>query len=456
MRLESSPTQADRPHFAENNKSLHYVFHISFCAVFALAVSCNSALGDEPVPGSGSTASCDDLTRRALTGIEQHVWAPLKQFRSLERECGHLATYGQMRAQLESFAGNYAQALDYWDRNYRRRSDDAEEADPAPGGVPETNVVNAIAYIIERSSDHRMIMVNERHHVARDRLLTLSLLGRLYRQGFRYLAVEALWPGDEVNERGYPTRNSGYYVRDVVFAEMLRHALALGYEIVGYEIRESQKNTADSRNAQARRDFWQARNLLAGTLAKDPEARVLVHCGWAHLQEQAASSWEPMAHFVREMAGIDPLTVDQTLLGERSGPGFEHALRIEAERQGLSSADPVILLTEHGNPLPIGAGVDLRVLSPRTRSVNGRPSWMEMSGRRRAVTVAVPECRDTTCIVEARNAQRADEVAYDRAEAVEADSVVLYLPRGVAVELFLFDLEGTLISRRPAGQTNSG
>lgn len=434
----------------ETCTSLPELLRICTCAAFALSISCNSALGDEPLPGSGPAAACDDLTRRALTGIEEHVWAPLKQFRSLESVCGSFASYRQMRAQLESFAGNHAQALDYWDSNYRRPSDDAVETGPARGVAPEIKAANAIAHILERSSDHQMIMVNERHHVSRDRLLTLSLLRPLYRQGFRYLAVEAVWPGDDINARGYPTKNSGYYVRDVVFAEMLRHALALGYKIVGYEIRDSQKNTADSRSAQARRDYWQARNLLDGTLAKDPDAKVLVHCGWAHLQEQVTSSWEPMAHFVREMAGIDPLTVDQTLLGERSGSGFEHALRIKAERQGLASAHPVILLTVRGNPLPSGADVDLRVLSPRTRSVNGRPSWMEMSGRRHAVTVAVPECRDTVCIIEARNAERADEVAYDRVEAFEADSVVLYLPGGVAVELFLFDLDGSLISRRAA------
>ena len=383
------------------------------------------------------------------------MWAPLKQFRSLERVCGSFASYRQMRAQLESFAGNHAQALDYWDSNYRRPSDDAVETGPARGVAPEIKAANAIAHILERSSDHQMIMVNERHHVSRDRLLTLSLLRPLYRQGFRYLAVEAVWPGDDINARGYPTKNSGYYVRDVVFAEMLRHALALGYEIVGYEIRGSQKNTADSRSAQARRDYWQARNLLDGTLSKDPDAKVLVHCGWAHLQEQPTSSWEPMAHFVREMAGIDPLTVDQTLLGERSEPDFEHVLRVEAERQGLAGANPVVLLSRGGVPMQIGAGIDLRVLSPRTRFVNGRPGWMNMSGRRRAVTVAVPECRKTACIIEARNAERADEIAYDRMEAVRTDSVVLYLPSEAAIDLLLFDLEGNVIGRRPPVQGRS-
>ena len=440
----------------ETSTSLPDLLRICILTAFALLVSCNSALRGDPTPGSGLAAACDDLTRRALAGIEEHVWAPLKTLRSLERACGSLTAYRQMRAQLESFAGNNAQALVYWDRNYRRRSDDAEVADPAQGVVREIKAESAVAYVAERSSDQQIIMINERHHVSSDRLLTLSLLDPLYRQGFRYFAVEAVWPGDDINQRGYPTKNTGYYVRDVVLAEMLRHAIALGYEIVAYEIEDWQKDTPDSRSKQARRDYWQARNLLDRTLAKDPEAKVLVHCGWGHLQEQATASWEPMAHFVHEIAGIDPLTVDQTRLGERSEPGFEHPLRVEAERQGLAGVDPVILLTEDGDPIQIGTGVDLRALSPRTQSVNGRPGWMEMSGRRAPVTVAVPECRESACIIEARNAERADEVAYDRAEAVRRNSVVLYLPVKADVELFLFDLEGNVIGRRPVGQGSSG
>ena len=172
--------------------------------------------------------------------------------------------------------------------------------------LPPIRLEDAVSYIVNRSSEHGMIMVNERHHVSNDRLLTLSLLEPLYHRGYRYLAIEAMWPGDEINQRGYPTKNTGYYVNDVVFAEMLRVALSLGYEIVAYEIEEHQKNKADSRNDQVRRDYWQARNLIDRTLGKDSEAKVLVHCGWEHLQEQKTSNWQPMAYFVREITEVDP------------------------------------------------------------------------------------------------------------------------------------------------------
>ena len=191
---------------------------------------------------------------------KEHAWSPLRDFRLLESKCEATSFYYQHRAQLESFVGNHQQALAFWDRNYSRRSENQQNLAGQEAFSTGIRRENAIPFIVDRSSDHQMIIVNERHHVSSDRLLTLALLEPLFRRGYRYLAVEAVWPGDDINQRGYPTRNTGYYINDVVFTEMLRVALSLGYEIVWYEIEEQQKSLADSRSKQARRDYWQARN----------------------------------------------------------------------------------------------------------------------------------------------------------------------------------------------------
>lgn len=81
----------------------------------------------------------------------------------------------------------------------------------------------------------------------RDRLLTLELLEPLRDRGFTHLALEALWWGDPINERGYPTDETGYYVNDVVFAELVRTALALGYELIPYEIEPEQRGLEERR-----------------------------------------------------------------------------------------------------------------------------------------------------------------------------------------------------------------
>lgn len=418
-----------------------------FAAFLSLLFFIIPAHSGEPVEIDPDQSACDDL-RRSVFNATEPIWAPLDSFRQLESECEATRFYYQHRAQLESFVGNHGEALRYWDKNYSERLEKQKSSVAQGDNGPAIESESAISHIVDRSSDHRMVIVNERHHVSSDRLLTLALLEPLSRRGFRYLAVEAVWPGDDINQRGYPTKNTGYYVSDVVFAEMLRAALFLGYEIVWYEIEEDQKNVPDSRTEQARRDYWQARNLVERTLVRDPEARVLVHCGWGHASEQPAPGFQPMAHFVREITGIDPLSVDQTRLGERSESGFEHRLRALAQRHGLIGDDPVVLSNEDGELLEIGTDVDIRVLSPRTRYRNGRPTWMEMLGTRRPVTVAVPECSAIRCVVEARNSDQPDEVAYDRVEISDQDAVVLYLPNDANVELFLFGGDGKLRKRR--------
>ena len=49
------------------------------------------------------------------------------------------------------------------------------------------------------------------------------------------MAIEAVWNGDPVNERGYAVGATSYYVNDTVFAEMIREAVATGYTIVPYD-----------------------------------------------------------------------------------------------------------------------------------------------------------------------------------------------------------------------------
>ena len=402
--------------------------------------------------GSESVAvkleDCNELYGLSLSLIEQHVWAPLARFRRLEPACGSVAMYGPLRAQLESFVGNHRETLKFWDKNhFPKENDEASPGNEQDKGII-VRAVEAVPHILHRASDHQIVIVNERHHVSKDRLLTLSLLEPLFELGYRYLAVEAVWNGDAIDRRGYPTKTTGYYVSDVVFGEMLREAISLGYRVVGYEIDDNQKSESPPPSRQSRRDYWQARNLVERTLVTDDDAKVVVHCGWGHVEEQVTSHWQPMAYFLREITGIDPLTVDQTLLSERSDPRLEHPWRTEAERRNLIDSAAVVLVREDGEPIEIGTGVDIRVLSPRTVYRNSRPTWMEISGRRRPVTVIVPECARTHCIVEARNAKRDDEIAYDRAEVVETEFVTLYLPNNASVELFLFGLDGELYAKR--------
>ena len=384
--------------------------------------------------------ACADFNGLRAAAISQfnHAWPALGDLRSMESSCMGTADewrYQTTLGQLESFVLNHQAALERFSR-------------PPGGGTaadlpPNTTAIPAVPYITERAISHRFVIVNERHHASSDRLLTMSLLEPLREQGFRYFAAEGIWHGDATQDRGYPVSNTGFYVEDVVFAQMIRQALALGYAVVGYE-HEAGQLPVEGMNDQQTRDYWQAHNLIARTIASDGTGKVLVHCGYAHAYESRSDRWTPMAHYLRQAAGIDPLTVDQTQLSERGTPANEDPVRRVAAERGLVSGEPIVLIDDTGALVPIdGPSVDIRVVGLRTDYEAGRPTWMRMGGLREPLVVDVPECAAEPCIVEAVDSEQPDAVAYDRAEATSA-SVALFLPSDRDVRLATYSLSGQL------------
>lgn len=412
----------------------------------ALAVAVSASVGAQ---SDSNGNGCDGLLGVRSTLGHLHVWSETLELRGMEEACAasDLAPfYWQMRGMAENVLGNHRAALGAYDRVRGHRDRTVYAELPA-----YTRSVPALAYIAERAANHRFVMVNERHHVSTDRLLTLALLGPLYEQGFRYLAAEALatWR-TEVGVRGYPVGQDGtFYIDDPVFGELLREAVALGYQIVPYESREEQDPPTDGMTDQQVRDYWQAHNLIAGTLERDPSAKVLVHCGYSHLWEVVTPRWTPMAYYFREATGLDPLTVDQVLFAERGVPEAEHPWRAEAESRGLVADQAVVLVNAEGTLLRVEPErVDIRVLNPRTEYVNGRPGWLAMEGRRHAVAIATPECVEEACVLEAFNAAWEDgAVPYDRVE-VAGGTVDMYLPSGVDLALKAYRLDGSPLFHR--------
>lgn len=420
-------------------------------AATGLLLAASTALAGESAAGEAGGRECagDELFRVATPMDLEHAWSGTPILRAMEGECvssDRNVIYWQLRGGAEGLIGNHHAALADFDRPYRLRGRTTPERELPP----DATAAPALSYIVERAAGHRIVMVNERHHVSTDRLLTLDLLRPLYEQGFRYLALEALWAGEEgLGERGYPIRETGGYINDVVFAELVREAIALGYEVVPYEAEGQQYHATETMNEQQARDYGQAQNLLAATLQKDADAKVLVHCGYAHLQETASDRWTPMAYYLHQATGLDPLTVDQTAFAERGIEQAEHGWRQVSEARGLIEDRPVVLLDAAGDLLRREQdNVDIRVVNPRTQYVNGRPTWMRMGGRRVAVAIDTPECASEACVIAAFDANWQERaVPYDRVEVMAAKTD-MYLPPGTEMELRGFRLDGGLVFRR--------
>jgi hypothetical protein len=382
------------------------------------------------------------------------AWAPLYRLRRAEaryrRSASWWDAYAQMRSDHEHRLGNHAAALRFDDLRWVPDGAAAESPRAASAALPRgAHPVDAVRFLAAIADTARVMMLNERHHAGADRLLTLRLLPALRKAGYRYLAAEAFSHTDSgLARRGYAVeRTTGYYTDDPVFGAVVREALRLGYVLVPYEAQRTQEDTADGHTPQQRRDSIQARNLYEAVFRRDPAAKVLVHAGYSHVLEEVSPSWSPMALYFRRLSGIDPVTVDQTRLSERSAPEYEHPAYRAAGAAGLVGDAPVVLLDSAGRPYsPAAFRVDVQVINPRTTYVSGRPGWMALGGTRALTTVATPECATRVCVVEARAPSEPDSaVALDRAEAAQTTSVSLFLPRGRRARIRISDPSGAVL-----------
>lgn len=268
----------------------------------------------------------------------------------------------QVGATNYAFAGDYLNALKAWDEGFKPRNYIPTSQD----SVTLQNAVfkHATDYIIERSVNEQIIIINEAHHNPKHRVFTRSLLEGLYTNGYRYLGLEAL-TDSIINERGYAVSESGYYTGEPEFGNLIYEAKKLGFTIFGYE-------AAPGKNGKER-EIEQATNIRQ-FMETNREGKMLIHCGFDHVYEKEVSSWgKAMAGRLKEYTGIDPLTIDQVKFTERSKPEFSHYFLSAAHHK-----NPFIMTNPEAtvfNGFGISNQTDLVVLHPVTTYRNGWPDW---------------------------------------------------------------------------------
>ncbi len=334
-----------------------------------------------------------------------------------------LGVYSMQRA---AELGNVADALRYADRSETPSTAGASEA--AVARVAGLEAVNALDGIEALAEDELVVMINEAHHVPQHRAFTLELLPRLRALGFTHFAAETIAESDAgIQARGYATKASGAYMQEPVYADLVRAAIAEGFVIVPYEATHTNPD----------RELGQATNLIERVLDVADDARLVVHAGYAHINETGAiANARAMAGQFRELTGIDPLTIDQTAMTEHSEPRFEHPLYTHVV-DGRELTEPVLLTDDSGAPWSLSPGVrDVTLFHPRSVFEHGRPTWMRMGGRREPFELPADVCGDAPrCVVEARASNEGeDAIPVDRVEVRAGEPVpALMLPAGAFV-----------------------
>jgi hypothetical protein len=343
---------------------------------------------------------------------------------------------------------------------------------PLPG-PDDWHKVDAADAVVAMAADRHIVMVNEAHHDAHTRELTLDLLPRLRALGFRYFAAEALSDKDaELMQRGYVTEQSGSeYLMEPLYGEIIRQAIKLGYIIVPY----------DPENASLEdRDTQEAKVLYAKVFATDPQAKLFVHAGYSHIDKAPGNLGDhiqPMAMQLKRLSGYDPLCVDQMQFRDVAVGGLDYgfystvAVRFRSQTpialrnrrtDVVWSSDPlrhditVILPPAVEHDLDVNgimkADVFLRkVVLPRAPiDLDDRPDWLTLGHKRVPFRVDLDVCSgQLPCVVDAYYPDEPDTaVPADRYTFTHSRSHnVLYLYPG-RYRLRAWNTSGTTLSQQ--------
>ncbi|WP_234411367.1 hypothetical protein [Rhodanobacter thiooxydans] len=373
----------------------------------------------------------------------------------------------QMFASVENELGLYNEAL----RDFPLKSHVA--VDMTIPTATQWKAADAVDVIARQAADRRIALINEAHHDAHTRQLTLALLPRLRALGFDHFAAEALLDKDaSLMSRGYPITTSGSeYLHEPSYGEIVRTAIKLGFKVVSYDV--------GSRTSQER-ETGQARNLYRKVFARTPDARLFVHAGYAHIDKARGrlGNAAPMAMQLQQLTGIEPLSIDQTQFREQI-PGEPDAYTKLV--RSFPARGPFVLLDRAtGKPwsahpeqydinvlLPPAAGqraVESGYTQPSTivhdtvrnqsmlaHSVNTqRPEWLTLHDERRPYTISTTLCRVTSpCVVDAHYLDEGENaIAADRYAFMQGDTTSkLYLRPG-RYRLRAWDIRGKTLSEQ--------
>ena len=388
-------------------------------AILSVALAANAA----PAGGDAAKSPVDDFFK--TFNAQPDTFAEYRFLTSpavqQDAQTRNIAT--QFLATELSFLGRPLDAL----RAFPFRGVDEPHRDlPTPAAWAATP---ARDWIAAQANAYRVVMLNEAHHAPQTRVLTLAILQPLREQGYTHLAVEALVnDGTDPMPSGYPVRKTGIYTREPVFAELLREALRLGYRLVPYET----PNKPGER--QQDRETGQAR-AIAAVLSENPQSKVLVHAGYAHIgeaQEGLPDDARPMAMELAKMSGLQLMTIDQTSTRSYEAADID-TVGQRLAKQFAVNVPSVLVSREGGEAWSYRPGLnDVSVLLPAAAVGQAqRPDWLSLDGKRLAVAIELAPCvGHLPCLAEARPAGEGDD-------AIPSDQFLMLDAADVATPLFL-------------------
>ncbi len=399
-----------------------------------------------PLFAQHSAKESFSVAMAAGDSLPENYEAPLQVLRGIPVD--HQDPFGksmwlQAMMTYHSFAGNYDSTLYYADARYGVNLDTLSiRMDTS--FMLTYQAVDAAEYLTRLASRHQVTMLNEAHHIPSHRAFLIGLLKGFKDAGYRYLAIETL-QDSLINQSRNVGYHTGYYSREPLFAEAIRYALKMGYQLVPYESQIECDNAKSDRNyCNSFRDSVMAVNL-SKVMIDDPTAKMLVFAGYDHIHKGNANGWKKMAEYFQDITGIEPLSVDQAIHSEHYYPQFD-TKEFSAVNQSLNILRPVVAVK--GADIWHGRFVDVSVIHPHYRKDRTRrPFFYELNGLRKSFdlsSLALGEGRIVQAYYE--NEAPGKRIPADQIGGAEVNRV-LYLFPG-RYELVIKSPDGKLLDRR--------
>lgn len=356
----------------------------------------------------------------------------------------------QELATLLAFVGEYERAISTFDPSEPRKDD--KNTDLAKQ-LQATEAISALDAIVEAAKNRQIVILNEAHHVPRHRAFAIQLAIRLRELGFEYFAAEALSPAtEELQRRGYPDLHTGFYTSEPIFGDLIRVTLQRGYTPIAYEMTSAPPNSDDWLAQINYREAEQCQNLVEKIFKKNSQAKVFVFVGYSHavevpIKHDDGGEQKWMAARLKEATGLDPLTIDQTMhVDYDSNPNSLNPWQEKIAQAGTS--EPVVIRSAPGKFFVHGtyAGqVDMQVIHPRTKLVQGRPDWLLSLPQRQAVEIPAEVLKsDKRLLIQAFAESETDN-------AVPADQI-LFIPGTTPPVLALREGNYRIVAQTEAGE----
>lgn len=318
--------------------------------------------------------------------------------------------YPEIRAAFEEFLGFPRAGVSAMSLPTLRADYTIEDQSPPDGFSPEP----ALDVIAREAAKTRLVIWGEEHHLPQTRSLYERMLLLLWDQGYRYLAAETFDESVMDSSFRYPDYKSGFYLRDPIFASAVRAALGRGYKLVAYETRE-QGPAGDP----SFRDRTQAQTIKNRIFDMDPTAKVLIIAGRGHVAEEiTADGWTPMASVLKQLTGINPLTLYAPTMSERLTRQEEHPMYRYVTSHGLLDV-PTIFVSD--TALLGTSSFDAYIFWPRTMLMHGRPDWLVREMGRNEVVIDLVLNSETLALIQAFRTG-------DPPTAIPVDQVVIESP----------------------------